>query len=132
VVADPPALEPRELAGRDAEAIFRAVSEHYGLDRSALAQRGDSHIARAVDAWLCRRHSEVPLRELAPGLGLSPDDSVPNLTRRMNTGLRAHPKLADELQQITARVESVTKNQAWHPDCLGFNRNLVGILLGQC
>ncbi len=81
VVCDPPAPEARQFAKRDAEAIFRAVSEHDGLDRSALGQRGDPHIARAVAAWLCRRHSEVPLRELAPRLGLSRADSVPNLTR---------------------------------------------------
>ncbi len=111
VVCDPPAPEARQLAGRDAAAIFRAVSEHYGLDRSALAQRGDPHIARAVAAWLCRRHSEVPLRELAPLLGLSRADSVPNLTRRMDARLRARPQLADELQQIMARIELGTKNQ---------------------
>ena len=87
------------------------MSEHYGLDRSALAQRRDPHIARPVAAWLCRRHSEVPLHELAPLLGLSRADSVPNLTRRMDARLRAHPKLADELQQIMARIEPGTRNQ---------------------
>jgi len=101
----------RLFAGRDAEAIFSAVSEHYGLDRSALAHRGDPHIARAVAAWLCRRHSEDPLRELAPRLGLSRADSVPNLTRRMDARLQARPQLADELQQIMARIEPETKNQ---------------------
>jgi len=89
VVCDPPAPEARQLAGRDAAAILRAVSEHDGLDRSALAQRGDPHIARAVAAWLCRRHSEVPLRELAPQLGLSRADSVPKQTRSMDARLRA-------------------------------------------
>jgi len=87
------------------------VSEPYGLDRSALAGREDPHIARAVAASLCRRHSEVPLRELAPLLGLSRADSVPNLTRRMDARLLARPKLADELQQIMARIEPGTKNQ---------------------
>jgi hypothetical protein len=101
----------RLFAGRDAEAIFSAESEHYGLDRSALAHRGDPHIARAVAARLCRRHSEDPLRELAPRLGLSRADSVPNLTRRIDARLRAHPKLADELQQIMALIEAATKNQ---------------------
>ncbi|MGA7495284.1 MAG: transposase [Isosphaeraceae bacterium] len=110
VVCDPPTPEARQLAGRDAEAIFRAVSKHYGLDRSALARRGDPHIARAVSAWLCRRHSEAPLRELAPLLGMSRADSVPNLTRRMDARLRAQPKLADELQQIMARIEPGTKS----------------------
>ena len=52
-------------------------------------QRGDPHIARAVAAWLCRRHSEVPLRELAPQLGLSRADSVPKQTRGMDARLRA-------------------------------------------
>ncbi len=101
----------RLFAGRDAEAIFSAVSEHYGLDRSALAHRGDPHIARAVAAWLCRRHSKDPLRDLAPRLGLSRADSVPNLTRRMDARLQARPQLADELQQIMARIEPETKNQ---------------------
>ncbi len=81
------------------------------MDRSALAQRGDPHIARAVAAWLCRRHSEVPLRELAPQFVLSRADSVPNLTRRMDARLRAPPPLADKLQQIMARIEQGTKNQ---------------------
>jgi len=111
VVCDPPAPDARQLAGCDAETIFRAVSEHYGLDRSALAQRGDPHIARAVAAWLCRRHSEVPLRELAPRLGLSRADSVPKLTRCMYARLRARSQLANEFQQIMARIEPETKNQ---------------------
>jgi len=55
-----------------------------GTPGSALARRGDPHIARAVAAWLCRRHSEVPLRELALLLGLSRANSVPNLTRHMD------------------------------------------------
>jgi hypothetical protein len=82
------------------------------MDRSALAQRGDPHIACAVDAWLCRLHSEVPLRELAPLLGLSRADSVPNLTRRMDARLRARPQLADELQQIMARIEQEPKTKS--------------------
>ena len=47
----------------------------------------------------------------APRLGLSRADSVPNLTRRMDARLQARPQLADELQQIMARIEPETKNQ---------------------
>ena len=65
----------------------------------------------AAATWLCRRHCEDPLRELAPRLGLSRADSVPNLTRRMDARLRARPQLADEHQQIMARIEPETKNQ---------------------
>src|SRR5271166_5993646 len=75
------------------------------------AYPGDPDNARAVAAWLCRRHTEVPPGDLAPLLGLSRADSVPDLTRRMDARLRAHPQLADELQQIMARIEPETKNQ---------------------
>jgi putative transposase len=111
ITADPPPPGARSLAGRDPEAIFGAVCKHYGLERSALARRGDPHIARAVAAWLCRRHCEVPLRELAPRLGLSRADSVPNLTRRIDARLRSHPQLADELQRIMARIGGGAKNR---------------------
>ncbi|HKM53750.1 MAG TPA: hypothetical protein VJY33_10090 [Isosphaeraceae bacterium] len=87
------------------------MCSHYSLDRPALARRGDPHIARAVAAWLCRRHCEVPLHELSPRLGLSRADSVPNLIRRIDARLRSHPQLADELQQIVDGIVPGTKNK---------------------
>jgi hypothetical protein len=111
VKSDIPAREVRQLFARDPETVFAAVCEHYGLDRSGLARRGDPHIARAVAAWLCRRHCETPLRELAAPLGLSRADSVPNLTRRVDARLRSHPRFADELKRIMARIERGTKNR---------------------
>jgi len=111
VASDPPVPEARQLAGRDPEAIFEAVCGHYSLDRSALARRGDPHIARAVAAWLCRRHCEVPLHELSPRLGLSRADRVPNLTRRIDARLRSHPQLADELQRLMDRIVPEIKNK---------------------
>jgi putative transposase len=100
VTADPPAPEARRLAGLDPDAICTAVAAYYRLDPSALARRHDPHIARAVAAWLCRRHTEAPLRELAARLGLSRADSVPNLTRRIEARLATSPRLAEELGQI--------------------------------
>ena len=44
-------------------------------------------------------------------LGLSPPDSVPNLTRRIDARLRSHPQLADELQQIMDGIVPGTKNK---------------------
>ena len=84
---------------------------HYGVDRTALARRGDPHIARAAAAWLCRRHTEAPLRELAPLLGLSRADSVPNLTRRIDARLRTHPGLATDLRKIMEGIRIGTKNK---------------------
>ena len=58
----------------------------------------------AAAAWLCRQHCEIALHELAPMLGLSRADSVPNLTLRIDAGLRSHPRLADDLKEIMARI----------------------------
>ncbi len=113
VLSDPPLPGARQLAARDPEAILEAVCDHFGRVRSALARRGDPHIARAAAAWLCRQHCEIALHELAPMLGLTRADSVPNLTRRIDAGLRSHPRLADDLKEkeIMARIGRETKNK---------------------
>ncbi len=87
LVTNPPAPEARQLAGLDPKRIFAAVADFYGLDSASLSRRHDPHIARPVAAWLCRRHSEVSLRQLTEWLGLSRTDSVPNLTRRLEERL---------------------------------------------
>ena len=86
--------------------IFAAVTSFYGLDDAALSRRHDPHVARAVAAWLCRRHTEASLRELAARLGLSRPDSVPNLTRRIETRLKASPELSNDLTEILKRANS--------------------------
>jgi len=100
VVSNPPAPEARQLAGLAPEVICAAVVDYYGLEPSSLLRHHDPHLARAVAAWLCRRHSEAPLRELAGLLGLSRADSVPNLTRRIDARLEKSPQLADDLKAI--------------------------------
>ena len=73
---------------------LRGHRSFYGLHDAALSRRHDPHVARAVAAWLCRRHTEASPRELAAWLGLSGADSVPNLTRRIESRLKAFPELA--------------------------------------
>jgi len=104
VLSNPPLPESRQLAGLDPKRIFAAVAEFYGLDSSSLSRRHDPHLARAVAAWLCRRHTEASLRELAERLGLSRADSVPNLTRRLEARLKASPQLTDDLAEILRRA----------------------------
>ena len=65
---NPAASEARPLAALDPDVICAAVVDHCGLDRSALLRRHDPHLARAVAAWLRRRHTEATLRELATRL----------------------------------------------------------------
>lgn len=110
-VSYPPSPEALHLSGLDAGAVFQAVADHYGLDLSSLSVRGDAHIARAVAAALCRRHTESTLHDLAARLGLSRADSVPNLTRRFEARLLDSPKLARDVQRITKRLFAKTKKK---------------------
>jgi hypothetical protein len=89
--SNPPVAEARQLAELDPKSIFAAVTSFYRLDDEGLSRRYDPHVARAVAAWLCRRHTEATLRELAASLGLSRSESVPNLTRRIQTRLKTPP-----------------------------------------
>ena len=82
-----------EPIGFDLRDSIPAVAEFYRLEGSWLSRRGNPHIARPVAAWLCRRHAEASLRQLAVALGLSRADSVPNLTRRLERRLNATPEL---------------------------------------
>ena len=84
--------------------ICAAVVESYGLDASALRSRHDPHLARAVATWLCRRHSEAFLQELAVCFNLSRAASVPNLTRRLEASLKRSPRLARDLPAIMRLV----------------------------
>jgi len=107
LVASSLAPEARQLrATLDPGPIFAAVAAFYGLDASSLSRRHDATQARAVAAWLCRRHTEVTLRVLAERLGLSRADSVPNLTRRIETQLKTSPRLAADLDQIMKQVRA--------------------------
>jgi len=106
IQSNPPVAEARQLSGIDPKRIFAAVRSFYGLDEAALSRRHDPHMARAVAAWLCRRHTEASLRELAVWLGLSRADSVPNLTRRIETRLKASPELSNDLAEIFKRASS--------------------------
>jgi REP element-mobilizing transposase RayT len=103
-----PIAEARQLAGLDPKRIFAAVADFYGLDDALLSRRRDPHLARAVAAWLCRRHTEATLRELAQWLGLSRADSVPNLTRRVDAKLKASSELSNDLAKILKRANAQT------------------------
>ena len=111
IMSNPPVAEARQLAGLDPKRIFAAVADFYGLDDASLSRRHDPHLARAVAAWLCRRHTEASLRELAEWLGLSRADSVPNLTRRLEARLKASPELSDDLAEILRTGECTSRRR---------------------
>lgn len=103
--------EARRLRGLRPEEILDAVAAYYGVERSSLARPGDPHLARAVAAWLCRRHTQATLRQLAEPLGLSRPDSVPNLTRRIDAKIKSSPQIAQEVREILNQIQQETKNK---------------------
>jgi putative transposase len=110
-VSKTPIPEARRLASLDPKRILAAVADFYKVEPALLAKRHDPHIARAVAAWLCRRHTEATLAELAEWLGLSRADSVPNLTRRLEAQLKSQPELLDDFAAILRRVTSVAADR---------------------
>ena len=101
-----PVAETRQLARLDPKRVLAAVADFYDVDPAWLATRHDPHMARAVAAWLCRRHTEATLSELAEWLDLSRADSVPNLTRRLQTRLTSQPELLNDFAKILQRATS--------------------------
>jgi putative transposase len=102
-----PIAEARQLASLDLKRILAAVADYYEVEPALLAKRHDPHMARAVAAWLCRRHTEATLANLAEWLGLSRADSVPNLTRRLEAQLKSRPELLNDLAEILRRASDV-------------------------
>jgi hypothetical protein len=98
--SDPPSPAARQLAGLEVETVLAAVREYYDLEAAALRQSRDRHVARALAAWLCRRHTIAPLRELAGALGLLRADSVPILVRRFDARLKNSPRLRRDVETI--------------------------------
>jgi hypothetical protein len=73
---------------------------YYDVEPASLAKHHDLHRARAVAAWLCRRHTEATLGEFAEWLGLSRADSVPNVTRRFHVQRKEQRELLNDVLEI--------------------------------
>lgn len=108
ITADSPSRAARQLAGLEVETVLAAVSAYYGLDAGALRRSRDRHIARALAAWLCRRHTIAPLSELAVGLGLLRGESVPALVRRLEGRLKNAPWWKQDVEGIEQRLAART------------------------
>ena len=58
-------------------AILAAVADFYGTEATSLSRRHDPHLARAVAAWLCRRHTEATLASWPSGWGFPEPTACP-------------------------------------------------------
>jgi hypothetical protein len=104
VSSDCPPRAARQLAQRDAATVLAAVAEYYGLEAGALKRRYDRHVARAMAAWLCRRHTQATLSEIAAELGLTRGDSVPGLVRLLEARLKTSARLVRDVDEIVRRL----------------------------
>jgi hypothetical protein len=65
VSGEAPIPEARRLASLDPKRILAAVVDFYEVEPALLAKRHDPHRARAAAPWVCRRHTEATVVELA-------------------------------------------------------------------
>jgi hypothetical protein len=105
-LSDPPLREATQLAKLDAATVLAAVAEYYQREPAALQRRYDRHVARALAAWLCRRHTQATLSEVAAQLGLSRADSVPGLIRPFEARLKTTPRLLQDVDAIVRRLST--------------------------
>ena len=91
-------LRPRpSLAG-----IVETVAEHFGCDaRGWQPGRRFDDAARAVAAYLARRHFRYPAREVRAALGYGSHGGVHNAVRRVD----AHDHLRQIAEQLATRLD---------------------------
>jgi len=87
------------------ERVREAVCAVYEIERAELTRRGNSHPARAALAYLARLRTAATNAELAPALGLSRAESVPNLTRRFARALATNAKTPGESRRVEERLD---------------------------
>ena len=102
--AQPEIPADRVLRRVDLTLVWEATQEHYDLNAEALSQRGQHTEARAVAAWLAKRHTSATLRELATPLGLGRAQSVGNLTRRIDQARSKSRTLRRTIAQIESEI----------------------------
>ncbi len=75
----PPGIEPERVLG--------AVCEHYGVGRKVLAAstRGRLNLPRLAAIWLCRKHSNLTLSELASLFAMAGYGSASSVLHRIKT-----------------------------------------------
>jgi len=75
------------------------------VDRAELRRRGSRHPARAALAYLARSRTAATNGELAPVLGLSRAESVPNLTRRFAVWLTTDASVREQLRGLEEQLD---------------------------
>ena len=100
--------EARQVRALTISRVSEVVCAEYGIDELELSRRGSRHPARAAMAYLARRHTVATNSDLAPILGVSRAESVPNLTRRFEALLSSDSRVRKELNRVEAELSERT------------------------
>jgi REP element-mobilizing transposase RayT len=97
--------ESRLLQSLPLSRVSEAVCAVYKIERTELRHRGSRHPARAALAYLARSRTMATNSELAAVLGLSREESVPNLTRRFGAWLESDAKVRRKLRSLERELD---------------------------
>jgi len=95
----------RRLISLSPEEVLAKVAQFYGVSPETFRQKRAKHPSRDVAAWLARRLTQAPLRELAPHFGLSHPESLSNLTRRADDRIAKSARLRKEMAQLKKQMQ---------------------------
>jgi REP element-mobilizing transposase RayT len=84
--------------------VIDVVCEYYDIERTELGRRGSRLLARAALAYVARARTPATNAELAPILGLSRPESVPNLTRQFRARLTTDARVRRDLRSLESAL----------------------------
>jgi putative transposase len=91
--------------------VVDVVCDHYEIDRAVLGCRGSGVLARAALAYVARARTAATNAELAPILGLSRPESVPNLTRSFSKRLTTDGRVRRDLRSLDRALDEIGSSQ---------------------
>ena len=99
--------ESRLLQGLPISRVSEVVCAFFEIERAELSLRGSRHPACAALAYLARSRTVATNAELAPILGVSRAESVPNLTRRFGAWLATDARVRKQLRHLEERLDEL-------------------------
>jgi REP element-mobilizing transposase RayT len=97
--------ESRLVRGLTLSRVIDAVCNYYGIEHDALGRRGSGVLAHAALAYVARARTTATNAELAPILGLSRPESVPNLTRLFRARLKTETRVRADLRSLEEAID---------------------------
>ena len=96
------------LSDRDettADRVLSTVAAYYGLALRDLGRVGEHAQARAIAAWLCRRHTTVKLSALSRLLVYARPECIPGIVRRVEMWRERDARIQGTLLDLERRLD---------------------------